>query len=125
MKIKRIKNKNSASIHIKANTYIIPCLIMMRTMRKFSHYLQYMEHGKFYVNYSIQNIFNQNLKYCSSLQRNSRSKKASVPNMDIYGTPVSPIDLKNASSPKQMLSRKRSEPDIHYGSNNLEELVGY
>lgn len=48
-----------------------------------------------------------------------------MPNIDIYGTPASPIDLKNSTSPKQMLSRKRSEPDIHYGTNNLGELVSY
>lgn len=59
----------------------------------------------------------------SSLQRNPRAKKTSVPNIDIYGTTISPSELKSTTAPKQILSRKRSEPDIHYGTNNLGELV--
>lgn len=64
----------------------------------------------------LKNVF-------SSLQRNPRAKKSSVPNIDIYGTTMSPSDLKSETIPKQILNRKRSEPDIHYGTNTLGELV--
>lgn len=61
--------------------------------------------------------------FFSSLQRNPRAKKSSVPNIDIYSTTISPNDLKATAIPKQILSRKTSEPDIHYGTNTLGELV--
>lgn len=59
----------------------------------------------------------------SSLQRNPKAKKSSVPNIDVYGSTISSTDLKGIATPKQILSRKRSEPDIHYGSNTLGEMV--
>lgn len=127
--IRRIIRISFASIHIKANIYTIRCSITMHTMHKSFRCLQSTEHGmpkkSFYStgNICVLKSKPKNVLLLSSLQRNPRAKKSSVPNIDIYSTTFSSNDLKTIALPKQMLSRKRSEPDIHYGSKTLNELV--
>lgn len=50
-------------------------------------------------------------------------KKMSVPSVDLFGAPSSPCDLKSIIAPKQLARRKMSDPDIHYGTNVLANLV--
>lgn len=63
------------------------------------------------------------LRHFSSLQRNPRAKKTSVPSIDLFGATSSPRELKSLVAPKQLARRKMSDPDIHYGTNVLANLV--
>lgn len=63
------------------------------------------------------------LRHFSSLQRNPRAKKTSVPSIEMFGATSSPRELKSLVAPKQLARRKMSDPDIHYGTNVLANLV--
>lgn len=103
---------------------------MMHTMHRFLLCHQCMERGNSYdtTHNTIERFFqfiffHSNL---SSLQRNVRAKKSSVPNIDICGSVNTIQNGLNENTPqKQYLIRKRSEPDIHYGTNKLSDLVSY
>lgn len=55
----------------------------------------------------------------SSLQRPQRTKKTSVPSIELFGTSNTPLELKSLSSPKPVVRRKMSDPDIHHGTVNV------
>lgn len=59
----------------------------------------------------------------SSLQRTQRTKKTSVPSIELLGTSSTPLELKSLTSPKPEIRRKMSDPDIHHGTVSLAHLV--
>lgn len=85
-----------------------------------AHGTWYLKLSKKFLWHFKQCVF---LSFHSSLQRNPKAKKTSVPSIDLYGSTSSPNNLLCIATPKQILSRKRSEPDIHYGTNTLADLV--
>lgn len=63
------------------------------------------------------------IKVFSSLQRQSRTKKTSVPCLDGYGTCTS-REWENMIRPQPVMRRKMSDPDIHHGNFHvLSNLV--
>lgn len=53
------------------------------------------------------------------MQRTQRSKKSSVPSIELFGTSNTPLELKSLTSPKPVVRRKMSDPDIHHGTVNV------
>lgn len=105
------------------NIFTIPYLITMRMTPKYLRYLQHMEHGK--AHFFILNCmhFSDAQSLYSSLQRQSRTKKTSVPCLDGYGTCTS-REWENMIRPQPIMRRKMSDPDIHHGNFHvLSSLV--
>lgn len=64
------------------------------------------------------------VKNPSSLQRNSRTKKTSIQGSQMLSPPNSFRETKsNQSTPKPVPARKMSDPDIHYTSGAMTNLV--
>lgn len=63
------------------------------------------------------------IQFLSSLQRQTRTKKTSVPCLDGYGTCTS-REWENMIRPQPIMRRKMSDPDIHHGNFHvLSNLV--
>lgn len=102
---------------------------MMRTMHRYSPFHPLMSASKsniykFYIWTLRITLYPIHLSHCSSFQRPARSKKTSVPSIELFGTSNTPLELKSLTTPKPPMRRKMSDPDIHHGSVNvLAQLV--
>ena len=89
--------------------------------------LQYDNHQSEYIHNSLfdydaydAQIFTLPLAHGTcSLQRTPRTKKTSVPSLDLFGTSNIPQNLKSLTITKPIIHRKMSDPDIHYGTTNV------
>lgn len=91
----------------------------MRTIPKYLLCLRLLVHGN-NTKFSLIASPIENLSL-SSLQRNPRTKKTSVPSMDMC-VPNTPREIRSPI-PKPIVRRKMSDPDIHYGSNMLSNMA--
>lgn len=89
-------------------------------MRKYLQFLPHTELGKnFFFSFFLSNpkLFGL-IRQFSSLQRQSRTKKTSVPCLDGYGTCTS-REWENMIRPQPIMRRKMSDPDIHHGNFHI------